>query len=494
MYIVICVDSIFPKNFIALGISIFLSSIAPAWIHKEQRIHELCHYFLQKSNIFKFENSDPLSVLKKKKLNNNKTIENFETSFLDCLNKNDEKCIEIIEKNKSFIIDTYHNKDLLKSFVDKINNIIIQSKLNFAFFEKVLKQSELKDVYNEFKSSDILIKVCKYEEETNVKLINWLLSMNINVDLTDETDRTSCMYLALNGKIKELELLIRNGANVNLKNKNNESVLSIIIDKINSKKISVNDAKYIINILNQFNCNFNIIVDEDENTAFMENATSLLIKLNNQVLLLNLINNLNFDYNYKDFENGNNLIMLFAISQANILDQLLNMKIMKNKINELNNNNENALIIATKVGCVDCVKLLLKYHINVNQQDNLGNTALHYAITIGDKYLINLICSKKANYNLKNKESFAPSMYAIRTGDKEITSIMSKPKKDIIRSTFNISKVAYNKYKNHFNYIIPKTTKSYNKFDLELVFKNANQIYYPANLDKIGLLKEIAIG
>jgi len=460
-------------------------------------------------------------------MNNNKTIENFETSFLDCLNKNNEKCIEIIEKNKSFIIDTYHNKDLLKSFVDKINNIIIQSKLNFAFFEKVLKQSELKDVYNEFKSSDILIKVCKYEEETNVKLINWLLSMNINVDLTDETDRTSCMYLALNGKIKELELLIRNGANVNFENKNNESVLSIIIDKINSKKISVNDAKYIINILNQFNCNFNVIVDEDENTAFMallllnslflpseiinivkknknfdfciknkfqENATSLLIKLNNQVLLLNLINNLNFDYNYKDFENGNNLIMLCAISQANILDQLLNMKIMKNKINELNNNNENALIIATKAGCVDCVKLLLKYHINVNQQDNLGNTALHYAITIGDKYLINLICSKKANYNLKNKEGFTPSMYAVRTGDKEITSIMSKPKKDIIRSTFNISKVAYNKYKNHFNYIIPKTTKSYNKFDLELVFKNANQIYYPANLDKIGLLKEIAIG
>lgn len=351
--------------------------------------------------------------------------------------------------------------------------------------------------------------------------------MNINVDLTDETDRTSCMYLALNGKINELELLIRNGANVNFENKNNESVLSIIIDKINSKKISVNDAKYIINILNQFNCNFNVIVDEDENTAFMallllnsfflpseiinivkknknidfciknkfqENATSLLIKLNNQVLLLNLINNLNFDYNYKDFENSNNLIMLCAISQANILDQLLNMKIMKNKINELNNNNENALIIATKAGCVDCVKLLLKYHINVNQQDNLGNTALHYAITIGDKYLINLICSKKANYNLKNKEGFTPSMYAVRTGDKEITSIMSKPKKDIIRSTFNISKVAYNKYKNHFNYIIPKTTKSYNKFDLELVFKNANQIYYPANLDKIGLLKEIAIG
>ncbi|KAL6617784.1 ankyrin [Neocallimastix sp. 'constans'] len=460
-------------------------------------------------------------------MNNNKTIENFETSFLDCLNKNNEKCIEIIEKNKSFIIDTYHNKDLLKSFVDKINNIIIQSNLNFTFFEKVLKQSELKDVYDEFKSSDILIKVCKNEEETNVKLINWLLSMNINVDLTDETDRTSCMYLALNGKIKELELLIRNGANVNFENKNNESVLSIIIDKINSKKISVNDAKYIINILNQFNCNFNVIVDEDENTAFMallllnslflpseiinivkknknfdfciknkfqENATSLLIKLNNQVLLLNLINNLNFDYNYKDFENGNNLIMLCAISQANILDQLLNMKIMKNKINELNNNNENALIIATKAGCVDCVKLLLKYHINVNQQDNLGNTALHYAITIGDKYLINLICSKKANYNLKNKEGFTPSMYAVRTGDKEITSIMSKPKKDIIRSTFNISKVAYNKYKNHFNYIIPKTTKSYNKFDLELVFKNANQIYYPANLDKIGLLKEIAIG
>jgi len=65
-------------------------------------------------------------------------------------------------------------------------------------------------------------------------------------------------------------------------------------------------------------------------------------------------------------ENGNNLIMLSTISQAIVLNKLLEKKQMKDKINDVNFKNENDLFIATKGGCVDSVKLLLKYHINVN--------------------------------------------------------------------------------------------------------------------------------
>ncbi|OUM64683.1 hypothetical protein PIROE2DRAFT_60478 [Piromyces sp. E2] len=242
------------------------------------------------------------------------------------------------------------------------------------------------------------------------------------------------------------------------------------------------------------------IVKRNKNINFsvknklQENVSSLLIKLNNQVLLLNLIDHSNFDYEYKDNDNGNNIIMLSAISQVNVLEKLLKKDEMKRKINEVNNKNENALIIATKAGCVDSVKLLLKNHINVNQQDVLGNTALHYAINIGDTYLVKLIASKKANYNLVNKEGLTPSLCAIRKGNKEISSVMSNPKKEVNRSKHNVSKVAYDKNKDVFDYIIPKSSENYQKFNLEEVFNNSNKPYYPTNMDKKGLLKEIVIG
>ncbi|ORX60780.1 ankyrin [Piromyces finnis] len=207
-------------------------------------------------------------------------------------------------------------------------------------------------------------------------------------------------------------------------------------------------------------------IDFSIKNKYQENASSLLIKLNNQVLIFNLINHPTFDYNYKDFETGNNLIILSAISQPNN--------------NDINTKNENALIISTKGGCIDSVKLLLKYHININQQDISGNTALHYALILGDKYLIKLLCQKKADYNIKNNEDLTPSLYALRIGNKEIISVMTKPKKEIKRSKYNVSKVSYDKNKNNFY--------------KELIFKNSNQNFYPLNIDKKELLRELVIG
>ena len=179
-------------------------------------------------------------------------------------------------------------------------------------------------------------------------------------------------------------------------NRNHESVISIIIDNINSSALNIDDAKSILNVLSQFKCNFNVSVDEDGNTAFMallllyslfspsdiinlvklnknidfsiknkyqKSASSLLIKLNNQTLIFNLINHSTFDYDYKDRETGNNLLMINAISQANVLNELLKIKGMKNRINVVNFNNENALIIATKGGGV--VLIVLNSYLNI---------------------------------------------------------------------------------------------------------------------------------
>ncbi|ORX49655.1 hypothetical protein BCR36DRAFT_397752 [Piromyces finnis] len=189
----------------------------------------------------------------------------------------------------------------------------------------------------------------------------------------------------------------------------------------------------------------------------MSRKCFFIVKLNNQVLIFNLINHPTFDFNYKDFETDNTLIMLSAISQANVLNELLQKEKLKDKVNGINIKNENALIISIKRGYIDRVKLLLKYHININQQD-----------ISGDKYLIKL-CQEKADYNIKNNKDLTPSI-----------------------SEYNVSKVFFNKNKD--NFIFSKTKITYKDLDKELIFKNPNQSFYPLNIDKKELLKELVIG
>jgi len=398
--------------------------------------------------------------------------QNFEKDFLKYLKKNNGDCIPFIEENESMVQEISTNPDKIKCLVNKINDTILSNHpKDLSLYQSVFKHPSFQKIYSEFKKSDILIRTCQDNEKNNTGFIEWILSMEVDSNLKDTTDTTASMYLAKNGKIPELKVLINHGADIHYKNNNNETVLSFLIKGMNAKTILSEDANSILECLSQNGADFNVAIDEDGTTAFMailllnslflpsdilmlvkrcknidlslknklqENATSLLIKLNQPVLTMNLIKNKTFDWEYKNEENGNNLLMLSAMSQAQILDELLKKNKMKNKINDVNANQENALIIATKAGCVDSVKLLLKHHSNVNQQDLLGNTALHYAVTIGDKYLTKLILNKKANRDLENKEGYTPNMLCHGPGHD--LKLIEYKDFEIQRSTYNIAK------------------------------------------------------
>ncbi|OUM62609.1 hypothetical protein PIROE2DRAFT_61763 [Piromyces sp. E2] len=81
--------------------------------------------------------------------------------------------------------------------------------------------------------------------------------------------------------------------------------------------------------------------------------------------------------------------------------------------NHVNDHGENALILATKCRCRNCVKVLLENGVNdVNHQDHLGNTALHYAIFIKDREIIEMLLSSGADKNIKNKDGLDALSYA----------------------------------------------------------------------------------
>ncbi|KAG4108858.1 ankyrin [Neocallimastix lanati (nom. inval.)] len=449
--------------------------------------------------------------------------ENFENCFLSSLKENDEKCINIIENNESTIKENYDencSNENLSKFVESINKIIIENEIDFNLFQKVLNHPLFYNIYSKFKSSDILIEACKKEK---IDTIYWLVSLNVDVNLTDKNEKSAIMYLVDQGNSKELEFLLSKGANVNFINKNFESALSILLNNMKIKKYDEATINKILDILNKNSCDFNIPIDEYQNTAFMgllifdnqpihiiniakknssidfsiknkygENVSSLLVKLNNNTLLYNLMNNSSFDFSYRDPLSGNSLLMLSAISQPMLLDKLIKMNSFN--INELNNNNENALILATKAGCISTVKILLKKKINCNQQDNLGNTALHYAVKLNDPYLV-YILNKHIDSNILNNKGLSPKSEAFINSNERVKDvILGGYNIDIEKNDLEIPKIAYKLFKETYEYLSPRVSEESKIFNIEEIIKNASTPYSPVFQDKKKFIAEFIQG
>jgi len=211
--------------------------------------------------------------------------------------------------------------------------------------------------------------------------------------------------------------------------------MTILLNKLYSNTSSYVPYEQYIKILSffvKYQLDFNFPVDNDENTAFMvtlivndlttakfcaeniakldlsvknkygENATSLCFKLKQFELLPYLKNNPTFNYAYRDPLNQNTLLMISAVNNSLAMEDLLEND--PNIINEVNNKNENALIMACKINQIKAVEILLKYGVDINHQDYLGNTALHYAIEIRSPHLIHILMTKKPDINIRNNE------------------------------------------------------------------------------------------
>jgi len=315
--------------------------------------------------------------------------------------------------------------------------VLFHAVNNKIGFMKLTKSEIDINALNHNKES-ILIYCCKYECYSNINdIIN---NKDINVNLIDNDEKTAAMYLANKGRYDELKLLNKCQCNFDYINQNHESVLSIIIRNMYfpGKKLSSNLLKsYFICIekLMRYNCNFNLPIDEYGNTPLMifmmvhdyysvllmlnrcedldisvknkfgENASALCFTPGNQKILDIFQKNESlkgkFDYDYED-NHHNTMLMLFTLTNnETYIGNLL--QINPNSLNKVNNKNENALMIATKLRRYRSVKELLKYPINLNQQDELGNTALHYAVILEDAFLVNILSYHNSDKNIKKQ-------------------------------------------------------------------------------------------
>ncbi|RIA93421.1 hypothetical protein C1645_677435, partial [Glomus cerebriforme] len=93
--------------------------------------------------------------------------------------------------------------------------------------------------------------------------------------------------------------------------------------------------------------------------------------------------------------------------------------LLKNNANPniCNGDNVTPLIISSYNGHTDTVKALLdKGGVNINYQDNLWKTALSFAALEGHPQIVELLLKKGANVNLADKLGWTPLMLAAYAG------------------------------------------------------------------------------
>jgi len=283
------------------------------------------------------------------------------------------------------------------------------------------------------------------------------------------------MYLLNDFRIEELKFFISDRVNFDFKNRNNETALSIFFKNYYESYRQLDIEKIlqyikIIQIFVQKRVNLNVSIDEEGNTPMMfflmiedwitmayiminypdmdlsiknkkgksfsglcenhkptkESAYSGIIP---KILMYHLFAHPTFNAGEKGIA-GNNVLMNYIINyvenfEINFKEALKAHKEFKSVTND---NQENLLMIAVKLGRHDIIKHIVPVEGgDINQQDVLGNTALHYAVMLNDCVIADLLAYNHADINIKNNDGLSPVNIAKNSGNSTLYKLLLKP-------------------------------------------------------------------
>jgi len=354
---------------------------------------------------------------------------------------------------------------VVKHYITNVEylNIVDKNSENVLFYalrnsKALLELAKSKiDINQKNENNETAFLYCCKHEIYGAAII-LLTNEHIDVNYIDNDGRSAAMYLAEKGRHIELRALRKRHCDINYMNAKLESPLSILIKNLYSIESSTNEDLYkrylnTIAALLDLGCDFNVPVDEDENTAIMvfiivkdfktleyvlklfsnadltkknkggENATSLYAKSSAKGKCKSIVDVPTFDYNYVDGNNNNTLLMLACINQPTLVNRIVHFNL--DSINCVNSKYESALILATRTKNISTVNELLRFEVLVNQQDYLGNTALYYAVEMNIMPVIINLVNKGADPNIKNNEGKSPLDLAHENDNKTVINILT---------------------------------------------------------------------
>jgi ankyrin repeat protein len=184
--------------------------------------------------------------------------------------------------------------------------------------------------------------------------VNLLIDYNVSIDVKDSAGNTALYYSIVENKYGVIELLIKNGANVNSFNEEGNSLL-------------------LYSVMHSVNNNLNVT------KLLIDNGTDInALNNNNTVLYLSVL------------KNNTNIVEFLLQNQADV--------------NMHNNGNDTALNAAISMNNTLMVDLLVQYGANVSVSGHHGNTPLMIATSAGNKQLVKKLIGSGADVNTTNDD------------------------------------------------------------------------------------------
>ena len=271
----------------------------------------------------------------------------------------------------------------------------------------------------------------KYEGNPSMDIItNLLASGNINNTLTETTNivnaedteydlsvtfdegTTTLMIASYYGYADLVNALIKNNADVNLKNKRNYTALLYAADVWARQGIGIYDSNYnVAELLVNAKADVNAVNNYGWSPLFFaaDNSNSDIVSL--------LVNN-GADINLISDEGITPLLI------ANDVESIKKKKKTTN-INKANNNGITPLIaFSGREISPEAINILLENGADVNVVDKDGETALSSAIEYGNFEIALILLENNANPNLSSKKAKELANIAMELGDEEVASIL----------------------------------------------------------------------
>lgn len=323
-------------------------------------------------------------------------------------------------KVKKFYKHMYYKAKCFDKYYDYINYIETYKKFNHIFDFSIVPsiKDNISDINNSNLSSNGKTPLLLSAKNCHLEMVKILIKNKANVNVCDYDNNTP-LLLCLDESyqedhIKIAKLLIKNKANVNMKNKNNCSaihyatetgsitIIKLLIENganINSKdKFGSTPLKLLIDLYPPYN---RCII-----RTYKKKIDTLKLLLKNKA-------NVNIPNNET----------IYPLHKAvwNNEKEVVKLLLEYNADPNVQTDDKCCMIVSTSEDMnYEIVKLLLEYKANPNIQNNWGFTSLMSASTYGNYKIVKLLLDHKANPNIIADNGKTALDYAI---EKHYTNI-----------------------------------------------------------------------
>jgi ankyrin repeat protein len=331
------------------------------------------------------------------------------------------------KKRERFLIDVPCENGL-----NLIENIFSSPKKIELFFRVFSNSNQLKKIISRDKGLTTNVLVCA-SLLGNKNFIKLLIESGADINGQDERGETALTIAVKNGNTELVELLIEKGAEINGKNKDGETALTIAVRSWSPRALAIiikrqpelNNKTTLTRFTSHIK-NIELLIEKgaDINSKNMDGETVLMNAIQNgntELVELLIKNGAEINGKSKDGETA----LMYAAQNGNTE---LVARLIKNgaEINGKSKDGETALMFAIFENHTEIVELLIENGANINAQDKKGDTALLLAVQSGHEKVVELLIKNGAKINDQNKNGATALMCAAQNGHEKVVELLIK--------------------------------------------------------------------